>query len=194
MKIQTGFQEEASKDVAQIYAHAFKRKFENVIGDEDTVSKMIEGGLNPNCSLICYQEDQVVGLLGFHMGKNSFINIGLSDFIKEFGLIKGFLKGLASEIIFYRKPVVSNELLMDGIAVKENFRGKGIGTKLFDELFLWARKNEYRAIHLDVIDENEKAKALYQRLGFEDVSYEKMPAFIQRLIGVSGVTHMRKAI
>lgn len=194
MTLQLGFKEKDRLKAAALYANAFKRKFVHLIGNEDQVSALLEKGLDPNCCMAYYLEDQLVGLAGFHVGKHALVKISLSDFISEFGLFKGLIKGLLSGIVFHRKPVVEIELLMDGIAVHQNFRGQGVGSKLFNALFEWTKKNAYKAIHLDVIDENPKAKALYERLGFETTSYEKMPNFITKLIGVSGVTHMRKAI
>lgn len=194
MTLQLGFKEKDRSKAASLYANAFKRKFVHLIGNEDQVSALLEKGLDPNYCITYYLDDQLVGLAGFHVGKDALVKISLSDFISEFGLFKGIFKGLLSGIIFYRKPVTHSELLMDGIAVDQNFRGQGIGSKLFSALFDWTEKNAYEAIHLDVIDENQRAKALYERLGFETTSYEKIPSFITKLIGVSGVTHMRKAI
>lgn len=55
---------------------------------------------------------------------------------------------------------------MDGIAVKQDMRGKGIGTKLLDELKQYARDNGFSSIRLDVIDTNPAARRLYERQGF----------------------------
>ncbi len=194
MQIRVGFKEKDRIVVAQLYANAFKRKFEKLIGDEDEVASLLEKRLNSNYCLTCYHNEQLVGLAGFHVDHKALVNISLSNFISQFGFFKGLMKGIIAAIIFYRKPVPKNELLMDGIAVDEKFRGQGIGSRLFDELFEWAKANDYKAVHLDVIDENPKAKALYKRLGFEEMSYEKVPRFIEKLIGVSGITHMRKAV
>ncbi len=193
MTIKLGFNEKDRIVVAQLYAEAFKKKFENLIGDEAVVSMLLKKGLNPDYCLTCYDDQQLVGLAGFHVGRSALVNLTFSNFIEQFGFFKGLTKGLIAAIIFYRKTQPKDELLMDGIAVHENFRGQGIGSQLFDQLFEWAKVNKYKAIHLDVIDENPKAKALYERLGFIKTSYEKIPRFIERQIGVSGVTHMRKA-
>ncbi len=194
MEIIIGFKEEDCRVAAQLYAQAFKRKFENLIGDEENVSALLERGINPNYCLACYHEDELVGLAGFHISHHSLIKLNLFDFIQQFGLIKGLFKGILSRLVFYRKTAPKNELLMDGIAVHEDFRGQGIGSHLFDELFSWTKAQGYEAIHLDVIDENPKAKVLYERLGFKETSYEKVPYFIEKIIGVSGVTHMRKIL
>ncbi len=194
MEVKIGFKEKDRVVVARLYAIAFKRKFEKLIGNEEAAVSLLKKRLNPNYCLSCYNGDQLLGISGFHIGREALVNINFSNFIEQFGFFKGLFKGIISWIIFYRKSPPKDELLMDGIAVDEKFRGQGIGSKLFDELFEWAKVNDYKAVHLDVIDENPKAKALYKRLGFVETSYEKTPHFIEKLIGVSGITHMRKAV
>ncbi len=194
MKIQIGFEEQDRPVVARLYASAFQRKFVDLIGEKEVVARLLEKGLIPDYSLICYDQGQVVGLAGFHVGKKSFVNLRLSHFIQQFGFFKGLWKGIWSCIIFYRKPAPKGELPMNGIAVDENFQGKGIGNQLLDALFAWAKSHDYEAIHLDVIDENPRAKKLYQKLNFIEISHEKFPPFIERLIGASGITHMRKSL
>jgi ribosomal protein S18 acetylase RimI-like enzyme len=56
------------------------------------------------------------------------------------------------------------------IALLSGHRGKGIGTRLLNELFESVR-DKYKAISLSVSDDNP-AKKLYQRLGFEIISRE----------------------
>jgi len=53
------------------------------------------------------------------------------------------------------------------IGIREGQRGKGIGTQLFKTLELWAREKNLRRIELTVIEHNEPAVALYQKMGFE---------------------------
>ena len=194
MNIELGFKEKDRSQAAALYANAFKRKFAHLIGSEEDVIALLVKGLDPERCFCYYKDDKLVGLAGFHKGKEGLVNITLSDFVSRFGLVKGLTKGFMSAIIFHRNPVSKNEILMDGIAVDEDHRGQGIGSQLFDALFEWTKSHDFEALHLDVIDENPKAKALYERLGFQKTAYEKVPRLIEKTIGVSGVTHMRKVI
>ena len=83
---------------------------------------------------------------------------------------------------------------MDGIAVKDGNRGRGIGKQLFTELEKFASDSKMSSIKLEVIDENPKAKKLYESIGFTPTKYSKTPKFICKLIGVSGVTTMVKQL
>ena len=52
------------------------------------------------------------------------------------------------------------------IAVDPDYRGRGIGTALFDRLFELTADGETRGYTLEVRISNERAIRLYQRLGF----------------------------
>jgi ribosomal protein S18 acetylase RimI-like enzyme len=55
---------------------------------------------------------------------------------------------------------------MDGIAVSPAARGRGIGSRLLEQLKQFAAHEGYRSIRLDVIDTNPRARQLYERQGF----------------------------
>ena len=58
------------------------------------------------------------------------------------------------------------------IAVKAEYRGKGLGTQLLKNLIQNLKKNGFSAISLSV-DERNIALRLYKRLGFEIIKHEK---------------------
>lgn len=53
------------------------------------------------------------------------------------------------------------------VGIRERFRGKGIGKKLFCELDLWAKENNISRLELTVMCPNSMAKQLYEKNGFE---------------------------
>jgi RimJ/RimL family protein N-acetyltransferase len=53
------------------------------------------------------------------------------------------------------------------IGILEEHRGKGIGTRLFDELINWAKQKQLHRLELTVMAPNEKGIALYKKMGFE---------------------------
>ncbi|MCK0473968.1 GNAT family N-acetyltransferase [Halalkalibacter sp. APA_J-10(15)] len=191
IEIRLGFHERDRNAVAILYAQAFFRKFEKVIGKPQEVVALLERGLNPDYCLCAYDENHhLLGIAGFHIGKKALIDLSLSDFITVFGPVKGVAKALLAGILFHRAAKSKQELLMDGIAVEETARGTGVGTLLFQGLFDLAKERGFSSIALDVIDENPKAKALYLHLDFKANQYTRIPWPISSLIGVTGVTHM----
>lgn len=54
-------------------------------------------------------------------------------------------------------------------AIDPNFRGIGIGKKIFNEIKENCLKNNQKSIRLDVIDPNIGARKVFEKLGFEYV-------------------------
>lgn len=50
--------------------------------------------------------------------------------------------------------------------VKPNFRGRGISTRMIEELTSWARNKNLSEIRLEVYDENHSAIRAYEKAGF----------------------------
>lgn len=59
------------------------------------------------------------------------------------------------------------------VGIREAFRGKGIGSKLFSELDIWARENKVTRLELSVICSNNIAKHLYEKNGFQTEGVKK---------------------
>lgn len=55
-----------------------------------------------------------------------------------------------------------------GIAIKQGYRGIGIGTRIMQTLIEESKKAGLRILVLDVFDTNKIAKHLYQKMGFKE--------------------------
>ena len=66
---------------------------------------------------------------------------------------------------YYTAPV-GRSLFLDAIAVKDEYRGKGIGRKLLLLTQDKARQSGYDALTLIVFAQNRNARQLYERIGF----------------------------
>lgn len=53
------------------------------------------------------------------------------------------------------------------IGILEEYRGKGVGTKLFDHVTNWVSKHNISRLELTVVTENESGVALYKKSGFD---------------------------
>ncbi len=65
---------------------------------------------------------------------------------------------------------LADELYIDTVCIDLAFRGKGIGTRLFDYAEEVARQKNSKKLSLNVEIEKEPAIRLYKRLGYEIVS------------------------
>jgi ribosomal protein S18 acetylase RimI-like enzyme len=53
------------------------------------------------------------------------------------------------------------------IAVTKDAEGRGVGRALMEYAELWARRRGHRSITLSVFEGNQRAQALYRRVGYE---------------------------
>lgn len=65
------------------------------------------------------------------------------------------------------------------IGVLSEFRGKGIGTQLFEEMEKWAVRNGIHRLELTVAAENQPGIALYKRMGFVIEGTKKYSLYIK---------------
>ncbi|MDE7224939.1 MAG: GNAT family N-acetyltransferase [Acetatifactor sp.] len=61
-------------------------------------------------------------------------------------------------------------LFIDSMAVEEQYRGQGIGHKLFDYVLQLCRKQQYDGLELQVNARNAAARAMYEKYGFTEKS------------------------
>ena len=60
------------------------------------------------------------------------------------------------------------------LAIDESQRGKGLGSKVLDDLISYAKKNNLKRVTLDADFRNTKAKALYERIGFREFNKKRV--------------------
>lgn len=61
-------------------------------------------------------------------------------------------------------------LFVDSMAVEEQYRGQGIGHKLFDYVLQLCQEQQYDGLELQVNARNAEARAMYEKYGFTEKS------------------------
>ena len=64
------------------------------------------------------------------------------------------------------------------VGVLKEYRGQGIGTEFFKQLDAWAEEKKVIRLELTVICENEVAKHLYEKHGFEVEGVKRKSVFV----------------
>ncbi len=165
MIISQGFDDNERTQVAAMYWVAFGQKLGRVMGPEHRAQAFIEDVLDPTHAL-CARDDAgaLLGVAGFKTFESALVGGTWRDLARHYGWFGstwriGFLALL-------ERDVENQRFLMDGIFVSEAARGQGVGTALLDAICVEAKARGYAEVRLDVIDNNPRAKALYEREGF----------------------------
>ncbi|MFT6976182.1 MAG: ribosomal protein S18 acetylase RimI-like enzyme [Bermanella sp.] len=192
IKYSLGLPEKYRDSAVDLYDEAFGQKFSIAIPSREKRILFLK-----KCFILEYvigaiYEDKLIGIAGFQTPKGSLTGgITYSELLSKLG----FFKGNWAAIIFslYDRKSAFKELIMDGIAVHSDARGKGVGSHLLNEVAKYAKGHEFNIVRLDVIDTNTKAKILYERMGFKSVKIESYP-YLKWLLGFSSSTTMELSV
>jgi len=185
---QIGLPEQFRVDAAKLYDEAFGQKLSVAVRSKEKRISLIQKGFTPEYAIVALSDNTLLGIAGFHTSSGSLTGgISYKDLLSELG----FFKGNWASIIFslYDRKPKTEELLMDGIAVHPDSRGKGVGSNLLEKIAKYAQENKFTSVRLDVIDINPKAKKLYERMDFKAVKTKRFP-YLRWFLGFSGYTTM----
>ena len=90
-------------------------------------------------------------------------------------------------------PVSDEEYYIEHVAVLPEKRGRGIGKQLMEFAGSQARAKGLKKVTLNVDIENEPARRLYERLGFQPIEMVANPSYCKRF-NFQGSIRMAKAI
>lgn len=126
-----------------------------------------------------------------HKQKDAHPSVSGSLLVKKFGW-KSLYRAMVMSTLFSYKPK-RDEVYLENIAVSSDYRGQGVGKQLIGFLEEFTLKHQKDVLSLQVIFENERAKSLYERIGFKVTKITKTPRLKSRM-GVSGYYHMVKSM
>ncbi len=177
---------------AVLYDNAFGAKFAVAVPARERRLRLLAESFQLEHAIGAIADEKLVGIAGFH-GTAGSLTGGMTfrSLIARLGLLRGSWAAVIFSL-YDRRPL-PGELLMDGIAVAPDMRGRGIGGKLLDLVTKHAREQNLKSIRLDVIDTNLGARTLYDRSGFTEIKTESFES-LRWLLGFGAATTMRKVI
>ncbi len=185
---QNGLPEKYFDAAVELYESAFGEKFSHAIPNRADRISLIRNGFQAEFAITAFADKQLVGLAGYHTRSGSLTGgISESAILKKLGLLRG-IKACVILSLYERTPA-PGQLVMDGIVVLSTYRGYGIGTELLKRLVVYASKDGYNMIRLDVINTNPSARKLYERFGFKVIREESYP-YLNRILGFGGSATM----
>ncbi|WP_343080769.1 GNAT family N-acetyltransferase [Ostreiculturibacter nitratireducens] len=189
--LNSGFFDADRADIAELYWQAFGGKLDRVMGPADKAKCFIRAVASPRHAISARAPDgTLLGVAGFRSGEGALVSGGFADLRAVYGYWGAiWRRGLLSLLL---REVDNGRFLVDGIAVRAEARGHGVGTALVGALCREAQARGYGEIRLDVVAENIRARSLYERLGFVTVRTERS-RLMAALFGFSdAVTMVRK--
>lgn len=185
---QLGLPDDQRANAAQLYDEAFGAKLSRAIGNQSQRTALLTASLVNDYAFCALLDGSVVGLAGFQTAGGSLTGgINYRELVSHLGFLRANWAALILSL--YERTPQPGELVMDGIAVRHDMRGRGIGTGLLDKLMTYAAQQDYQTVRLDVIDINPGARRLYDRYGFQAVKTERFE-YLRWLVGFGAATTM----
>ena len=164
--LQEGLEAAQRAQAARLYWQAFGGKLGRVMGPAPKALAFIERVIDPAHVIVATEAGSgvVLGVIGFRTPKGSFVGGGQGDLIAIYGRFGAFWRALA--LARLAKDLPEGAISVDGLVVAEPVRGLGLGGALLDALCRAAAARGFAVVRLEVVGENLRARALYDRLGF----------------------------
>ncbi|MFN5997987.1 MAG: GNAT family N-acetyltransferase [Paracoccaceae bacterium] len=183
-----GLHAELRPQAARLYWEAFGGKLGRVLGPDDRAlrffQRVIRGDL---CFSAVGDGGELVGIAGYKTPAGSFAGGTWDDLTGVYGRWGGRWRG---GVLWTLGHEVDNDrFLIDGICVAKAHRGKGVGSQLLAALYQEAAERGFGSVRLDVVQENWRARALYERQGFRPTKTEEL-GVLRFLFGFASSTTM----
>lgn len=182
----------AAIQAARLYWGAFAPKLGRLLGPEARAMALMARAVRADHALVAVTRDgnEVVGVGGFRSPQGGFMPLGPPHLAAVYGPWGG-----AWRAAVLRRLADSDDerFLIDGLAVAPDWRSRGLGTALIEALAAEARARGYARLRLDVADQNPRARALYERLGFGVVGHQRL-WLLAPVFGISGSIAMDRAV
>jgi len=189
----SGFSECQRSEVAALYLTAFAPKLKRILGRGPRLHAYVAGCLDPDFAILAVDAatNTIVGIAGYRTEYGGLTNRISSNLRPHYGSFGGFWRGAILTLL--ELPERSDKLLVDGIAVAASHRDQGVGTKLLRALDDKAVQLGKHGVRLDVVDNNLRARALYERQGYTVTSVHDLGA-LRLLFGFRRATQMTKML
>lgn len=176
---------------AELYWDAFGRQLAPILGGRDAGVRVLERAMVASRAVVALEGGELVGIAGLDLGRRPFIAVRPAHLIAAFGWLGGALRSLP--FLFLHRRRRRGELLIDGIVVRADRRGVGIGAGILRAVYAIARGRGFSTVRLDVMDTNPGARRLYAREGFVAERTERVP-ILRGLLGFAASTRMVRAV
>jgi len=191
VRVQAGLPPEHRAEAARLYWQAFGGKLGLVLGPAPRAQQFLERVMRADHVIVALEGPALIGMAGFKSPRGSFAGGAMGDLVAVYGRIGALWR--AALLSLLERDIDNERFLLDGICVATEARSRGVGAALLAEIGREAARRGYAAVRLDVIDDNFRARALYQRLGFVAVRTDRL-GLLRHVFGFAAVTTMVRAL
>lgn len=174
MRVAPGMPDHLRDDAAALYWDAFGPKLNRVMGPKTRACGFIARAIRTDHVISAIEDGELLGLAGFKTVQGAFVGGSMREMCRAYGLFGAGWRSVALSLL--HQDTDNERFLVDGLCVAAGHRSRGVGTALLDGICAEAQRRGYHAVRLDVVDTNRRARELYERLGFQAVSTDRLGA------------------
>ena len=167
-EISKAFADDERPDLAELLWQGFEHKMIGLYGPKENGVAYFADSFSPERLIVARDNDgHIVGMVGLRTPDGSFAPPRKDTIDRHYPAAGANRIGSIAGL----KDNVSDDdvLSMDILSVARPFRNKGLGTQLVEACCREAQRRGLAMVQIPVAEENEGARRLYARLGFEDV-------------------------
>jgi len=162
-----------------------------IFGPRDRALRIIARSLREDRTLTALLDQRVIGVAGLNYRGKPSLDVNGSDVFREYKLSAFKVAFLG---LLFEERTAPDELYLESLAVSASHRNRGIGRKLLDAVLEQAVAEGLTRVRLHVVEPNLRAKAFYERVGFETTRYRRIPFLWRWAFRFDGYYEMIKGL
>lgn len=164
-RLHPGLPEALRPAAAELYWQAFGAKLGPVLGPWPRAQRYLLRVMRADQVIIALgPQGQLLGIAGFRTAEGGFASGTPADLSAIYGLGGGLWRRTLLTLL--ARGGESRAFLLDGLCVAAEARSQGLGSALIEAICDEARLRGHDRLRLEVVETNQRAVALYLRLGF----------------------------
>ncbi len=165
---------EQKEQVCRLIYQGFYKKLSNYWIFEKNIDKgseVLQGCINYENGIYAIEDNKVVGFIGVQYRKKKFREFNSKTLKPYYGTFGSMWRGVFNKLENKTESLKDNEMYIDLIVVDSNHRVKVISSLLIDRITKFYIQNDFYKILIDVVDTNESAIKLYEKLGYNHLHF-----------------------
>jgi len=192
VQIVKGLPDVLRRDAAKLYWAAFGGKLGKVMGPTPLALEFLVLAMRSDHTIVAVDaRGGLLGVAGFKTDAGTFAGGTLTDLRKIYGRWGAAWRAALLNLLVH--DTENAGFVLEGICVVQAERSKGVGTRLLEALLEEGKARHQICASLEVADSNPRARALYQRHGFEPVGTQKL-GLLRFVFGYASSTKMKRQL